>query len=77
VNDQTMIVRQGSKRFLVTFNGSCRDTRWEYGMAVDTRYSSCLRAGDRVTFGSPFGPGYGRMSMPCVIKKVEELPRPA
>jgi hypothetical protein len=72
-----MIVRQGSKRFLVTFSGSCRDSRYEYGMGVDTRYSSCLRAGDRVTFGSPWGHRRDPMAMPCYIKKVEELPRQA
>lgn len=75
VDDRTMIIREGSKRYLVTFNGACRDSRWEYGMAVDTRYSSCLREGDSVTFGSPFGHGYGRMAFPCHIKKIEELPR--
>jgi hypothetical protein len=77
VNDETMIVRQGSKRFLVTFNGRCRDSRYEYAMGVDTRYSSCLRAGDRVTFRSPFGYAPGRMNFPCTIKKVEELPQSA
>lgn len=77
VDDRTMVVREGSRRFLVTFSGSCRDSRYEYGMGVDTRYSSCLRAGDRVTFGSPFGYGYGRMAMPCYIKKIEELPKQA
>ncbi len=77
VDDRTMVIRQGSKRFLVTFNGRCRDSRFEYGMGVDTRYSSCLRAGDRVTFGSPWGRAPGRMAFPCYIKKIEELPKQA
>lgn len=75
VDDRTMIVREGSKRYLVTFNGTCRDSRWEYGMAVDSRYGSCLREGDRVTFGSPFGYTRGPMPFPCYIKKIEELPK--
>jgi hypothetical protein len=77
VDDRSMIVHQGSKRYLVTFNGVCKDSRHEYGMNIDTRFSPCLSSGDRVTFASPFGLRNRNMVFPCYIKKIEELPKQA
>ena len=77
IDDRSMMLYQGSRRYLVTFSGTCRESRFEQGLVVDRRFGSCLGPGDRVTFGSPSGRQWDQGLAPCYIKKIEELPRQA
>jgi hypothetical protein len=76
VDDYTMIVRQGSKRYLVTFDGRCRGQRDQFGMQITRGYGSCLGEGDVVNFtSSPFGHGYrNALHDSCMIRKIEIAP---
>jgi hypothetical protein len=73
VDDTTMIVTQGSKRYLVTFSGKCRQQKYEHAMRISRHRGSCLSPGDTVDFTSPFG--YTPMYYgSCMISKVEIAP---
>jgi hypothetical protein len=81
VNDDMMIVKTSpSKRYLVTFNGPCREQRDAHNIKFTRHYTSCLSPGDDVEFGQFFGTGFRDYSFRgfCSIAKVERIvPNPA
>lgn len=58
LDDSTVVMRSGSRKFKVTFVGTCRQAKWAYAAHVDN-FGICLRPGDRISFSSPFGDPIG------------------
>ncbi len=86
LDDQTVVVRSGSRKFKVTFVGSCRQAKWAEAARVDN-FGLCLRPGDVMTFsmwdGHPIGPHWphwgARSSVNgfnerCLVNSVTLLP---
>jgi hypothetical protein len=77
VDNRSMIVTQGTKKYLVTFSGSCPQNRHETAIRILRNHGSCLGSGDMVDFTNPFGYRHGgNMYAPCMIQKVEIYPGP-
>jgi hypothetical protein len=77
VDNRSMVVTQGTRKFLVTFSGNCPQNRHETAIRIVRPHGSCLGAGDMVDFTNPFGYQSGAiMYAPCMIQKVEIYPGP-
>lgn len=73
VDDYSMVVTQGRKRYLVTFSGKCQAQKYEHAIRISRHWGSCLRPGDTVDFTSPFGNSHHFYGS-CMISKVEIAP---
>lgn len=51
LDDNTVVLRSGSRKFKVTFVGPCRQAKWAYAAHVD-HFSLCVRPGDVMIFSS-------------------------
>jgi hypothetical protein len=76
VDNRSMIVYQGRKKYLVTFSGTCRGQHRENGFYVTRDMGHCLDSGDWIRFASPYGYGHRNAipEVPCVVKSVELMP---
>ena len=68
VDDKTVVVRAGSKRFQLVFFATCRQAKWAHTARVDNM-SLCLRPGDTMIFSSTDG-----FDERCTIDKITLLP---
>ena len=86
LDDQTVVLRSGSRKFKVTFVGPCRQAKWAYAARVDN-FGVCVRPGDVMIFSSPFGhpvgehwPHWGQrwpangFDQRCMVQSVSQLP---
>ena len=68
IDDKTVGVRAGSKRFQLVFFANCRQAKWAHSTRVDNM-SLCLRPGDTMIFSSTDG-----FHERCTIDKISLLP---
>ena len=54
LDDMTVVMRAGSRKFKVTFVGPCRQAKWAEVARVEN-LGLCVRPGDVMTFSSAFG----------------------
>lgn len=85
LDDRTLLIRAGARKYRVTFFNSCRESRWAWTARSD-HFGMCVRAGDTLTFSTdphPLGsswphwrwdwPGHG-FEERCHIQSIEALP---
>lgn len=54
LDDTTVVMRAGTRKFRVTFVGPCRQAKWAEVARVEN-LGLCVRPGDVMTFSSAFG----------------------
>ncbi|MFN9357014.1 MAG: hypothetical protein ACK55V_11540 [Alphaproteobacteria bacterium] len=54
LDERTVVMRSGSRKFRVTFVGTCRQAKWAEVAQVDN-LGLCVRPGDVITFSSSYG----------------------
>ena len=85
LDDRTLVMRAGGRKYLVTFHHPCREANWAYGARTD-HFGMCLRPGDALIFSvdsHPLGPRWPHWGSRwpergfeerCYIKTIEKLP---
>lgn len=81
VDDLTLILRGGGKKYKVDFYSPCRETNWAFAMRAENS-SMCLRPGDTLIFEIDSNPMERRWRQSnhhgfeerCQIKSIELLP---
>lgn len=79
VDDRRIMVRTSpSKRYMVTFNARCHDSRFSNSLGVARSFGSCLRPGDRLIFRRTImGPADPTDGFGCVVASIRKITQTA